>query len=97
MSLTNSDFAESNHMKLNPKKCKEMVIDPLEYDTTVLRPIPICNTTIETVKKYKLLGVILTDDLKWTDHVAYTYMEKHVKDYTLCVYYVNLVLNQTRC
>ena len=34
-----NDFAESNHMKLNPKKCKEMVIDPLEYNTTVLRPI----------------------------------------------------------
>ena len=31
------------------------------------------NTTIETVKKYKLLGVILTDDLKCKDHVAYIY------------------------
>ena len=37
-----------------------MVIDPLEYNTTVLRPITIGNTTIEKVKKYKLLGVILT-------------------------------------
>ena len=69
MSLTNiaadnvNDFAESNHMKLDPKKCKEMAI--------VLRLITIGNTTIKTVKKYKLLGVILTDDLKWTDHVAY--------------------------
>jgi hypothetical protein len=103
MSLTNivadnvNDFAESNHMKLNPKKCKEMVIDPLEYNTTVLRPITIGNTTIETVKKYKLLGVILTDDLKWKEHVAYIYMEKHVKDYTLCVYCVKPVLKHTRC
>jgi hypothetical protein len=66
-SLTNivadniNDFAENNHMKLNPKKCKEMVMDPLEYNTTVLRPITISNTIIETVKKYKLLGVILTE------------------------------------
>ena len=102
MSLTNivadnvNDFAESNHMKLNPKECKEMVIDPLEYNTTVLRPITISNTTIETVKKYKLLGFILTDDLKWKDHVAYIY-GKACKDYTLCVYYVKPVVKQTRC
>ena len=89
MSLTNivadkvNDFAESNHMKLNPKKCKEMVIDPLEYNTTVLRPITIGNTTIETVKKYKLLGVILTDDLKWTDHVAYIYIKACKRLYSL--------------
>jgi hypothetical protein len=69
-SLTNivadnvNDFAESDYMKLNPKKCKEMVIDPLEYNTTALRPITKRNTTIETIKKYKLLGVILTDDIK---------------------------------
>ena len=77
------DFAESNHMKLNPKKCKEMVIDPLEYNTTVLRPMTIGNTTIETVKKYKLLGVILTDDLKWTDHVAYIYGKACKRLYSL--------------
>jgi hypothetical protein len=52
--------------------------------------------TIETVKKYKLLGVILTDDLKWKDHVAYIY-EKACKRLSLCVYYVKPVLKQTRC
>jgi hypothetical protein len=92
MSLTNivadniNDFAESNHMKLNPKKCKEMVIDPLEYNTTVLRPITKVIPLSEKVKKYKLLGVILTDDLKYKDHVAYIYMEKHVKDCILSAY-----------
>jgi hypothetical protein len=89
MSLTNivvdnvNDFAESNHMKLKHKKCKEIVIDPLEYNTTVLRPITISNTTIETVKKYKLLGVILTDDLKWKDHVAYIYGKACKRLYSL--------------
>ena len=40
-----NEFAEKNRMKLNPRKCKEMAIDPLEYNTTVLRPITIENTT----------------------------------------------------
>jgi hypothetical protein len=70
-------------MKLNPKKCKEMVIDPLEYNTTPLRPITISNTTIETVKKYKLLGVILTDDIKWKDHLAYIYGKACKRLYSL--------------
>ena len=76
ISLTNTvagnvnDFSENNHMKLNPKKCKEMVINPLEYNATVLRPINIGNTTIEKIRKYKRLGVIL---IKWKEHVAYIY------------------------
>ena len=36
----------------------------LEYNTALLRRITIGNNTIiEKVKKYKLLGVILTDDV----------------------------------
>ena len=57
-------------MKLNPKKCKEMVINPLEYNATVLIPINIGNTTIEKIRKYKRLRVIL---IKWKEHVAYIY------------------------
>ena len=80
-----NDFAEKNRMKLNPKKCKEMVIDPLEYNTTVLRPIAMGNTTIEKVKKYKLLGVILTDDPKWKEHFAYIYEKACKRLYSLRV------------
>ena len=80
-----NDFAVKNRMKLNPKKCKEMVIDPLEYNTTVLRPIAMGNTTIEKVKKYKLLGVILTDDLKWKEHIAYIYEKACKRLYSLRV------------
>jgi hypothetical protein len=34
-------------------------------------------------KKYKLLGVILTDDLKWKDHVAYIYGKACKRLYSL--------------
>ena len=80
-----NEFAEKNRTKLNPRKCKEMVIDPLEYNTTVLRPITIGNTTIEKVKKYKLLGVILTVDLKWKEHIAYIYGKACKRLYSLRV------------
>ena len=43
----------------------------------VLRPITIGNTTIEKVKKYKLLGVILAVDLKWKEHIAYIYGKEY--------------------
>ena len=62
-----------------------MVIDPLEYNTTVLRPTTIGNITIEKVKKYKLLGVILTVDLKWKEHVAYIYGKACKRLYSLRV------------
>jgi hypothetical protein len=70
-----------------------MVINPLEYNATVLRPINISNTTIEKIRKYKRLGVIL---IKWKEHVAYIY-GRACKDYILYVYYVKLVWEQTIC
>ena len=60
-----------------------MVIDPLEYNTTVLRSITISDPTFEKVKKYKLLGVILTDDSKWREHVDYIYKRACKKLYAL--------------
>jgi hypothetical protein len=72
---------------------QKMVINPLEYNTTVLRPINIGNTTIEKKKKYKRLGVIL---IKLKEHVAYIY-GRACKDFILCVYYVKLALEQTIC
>ena len=31
------------------------------------------NQVVETVKKYKLLGVTIREDLKWNSHVDYTH------------------------
>ena len=84
-----NEFAEKNRMNLTLGNAK-MVIDLLEYNTTVLRRITIGNTTIEKVKKYKLRRVILTVDLKWKEHIAYIYLKACKRLYSL-PYYAKLV------
>ena len=57
-------YAKSNKMKLNLNKCKFMLFNPTNnYDF-----IPELETegkSIETVEEMKILGLIVTDDLKW--------------------------------
>ena len=54
-------------MKLNPTKCKEMIVNFLHNSN----PIIAGNNVIEQVKCYKVFGVILSNDLKWNSHVDY--------------------------
>ena len=58
-------------MKLNPQKCKEMYVNFMKNSITAMRPISIGNQNVERVRTYKLLGVIISDDLKWNTHVEY--------------------------
>ena len=60
-------------MKLNPKKCKQMVIDFLQYKSTCSSPLLIGGALIERVSRYKLLGDILSNDLSWNAHCEYIY------------------------
>ena len=40
---------------------------------------------VERASNYKLLGVQLSDDLKWNNHVDYIYKKACKKLYSLCV------------
>ena len=35
------------------------------------RPIVLSNNTVECVTTYKLLGIIISNDLKWNEHIDY--------------------------
>ena len=61
-------FACHNNMKLNQEKCKEMIIDFLQYNATKWQPIYINRKQVEVVTVFKLLGVYLSSDLTWTAH-----------------------------
>ena len=58
-------------MTLNPKKSKEMVVNFMENSNTIMRPLYIGNQIVERISSYKLLGVIINENLKWNCHVDY--------------------------
>jgi hypothetical protein len=79
-------FANEHNMKLNPKKCKEMLINFLHNPNFLLRPIQIGNNIIERVMlTYKSLGFILSSDLKWNPHTEYIVKKANKKLYPLRV------------
>ena len=64
-------FSIEHNMKLTPKKCKEMLINFMQNDNFTLRPIVLRNNTIQCVTTHKLLGIIISNDLKWNEHIDY--------------------------
>ena len=65
-----SDWRNTNNMKLNPKKCKEMIVTfrrDIEHPPTSL---VVDNISLERVESYKLLGLTMQNNLKWDLHVS---------------------------
>ena len=58
-----------------------MVINFMHNHNFSLNPIWLGNDVIETVRVYKLLGIILSHDLKWTNHVDYIYKKSNKRLY----------------
>lgn len=80
-----SEYASTRGMRLNPKKCKEMIIDFLQYRLPFRDALQIGETTIETVSSYKLLGVYLSNDLLWNVHCDYIVKKANKRLYILRV------------
>ena len=68
------NFSIAHNTKLNPAKCKEMLINFLHKSEVLLRPILIGNNVIDQgVTSYKILGVFVFSVLKWNSHVDYIF------------------------
>lgn len=64
------DWCNSNKLSINLKKNKYMLFQPTQKVN--IRDIPVINVNnhiIDRVNTYPFLGIILDDQLKWTDHV----------------------------
>ena len=79
------DFTIAHNMKLNPTKCKEMLINFLHNSNFMLRSIIIGSNLIECVTSYKILGVIMSNDLSSNNHVEYITKKATKKLYSLRV------------
>ena len=78
-------YAAQRGTRFNPKKCKEMVINPLQYTHFLLVPLDIMGTCIERVHSYKILGIILSQDLTWNAHVDYISKKANKWLYAICI------------
>lgn len=67
-------WSNTNLFQPNEKKCKEMQIcfrrDKTRYND--ITPLNLNGKTLEVVHEFKLLGLIITDNLKWNTHISYT-------------------------
>ena len=70
-------------MKLNPKKCNEMYVSIMKNSISAMRPISVGNQEVERVGSYKLLGIIISDDLKWNVHAEYVIAKAAKRLYAL--------------
>ena len=61
------EWSRLNHMNINCKKTKEMIIGPLCKESVT--SLTIASSLVERVSVYKLLGVMITSSLKWDDHI----------------------------
>ena len=61
-------FASARGMKLNHKKCKQMMISFLKYKGFDENQIFVAGNPLEIVSTYKLLGVWISNDQSWNTH-----------------------------
>ena len=62
-------YASLRGMKLNSKKCKERIINSMQYSPFPPVPLTVGGSVIERVVTYKLLGVYNSEDLSWNVHI----------------------------
>ena len=70
-------------MRLNPRNCKEMVVNFMENPNTIVIPLYIGNQMVERISSCKLLGVIINENLKQNCHVDYITAKASKKLYAL--------------
>ncbi|CAB3993736.1 Hypothetical predicted protein [Paramuricea clavata] len=62
------NWSTYNQFELSPTKCKEIVIN-FQRNEPVFPPIKINEINVERIEKAMILGLLITQDMKWNAHV----------------------------
>ena len=76
-------FASDKGMRLNPKKCRELVINFLQHLPASPDLLHIGGSPVRRVDTYKILGVHLSSDLTWNVHIEYIVKKANKRLYAL--------------
>ena len=64
-----SNWESLNFMSFNENKCKFMLISRKKYHTASPSPLLLNGHSLERVASFKYLGVLLSFDLSWSQHI----------------------------
>ena len=67
-----SDWVDCNYLQFNVWKCKFMLVSRKTQSDSSSIPqlhLAMCGQPLERVPSYKYLGLLLSDNLSWTQHV----------------------------
>ena len=64
----------------------------MQNDNFTTRPIVLGNNTVECVTTYKLLGIIISNDLRWNEHIDYISKKASKRLYSLRIQFKKWVL-----
>ena len=64
-------FASSKGMRLHPKKCRELVINFMQYLPASPGMLDIGGSPVRRVETCKILGLYLSSDIPWNMHIEY--------------------------
>ena len=76
-------FASERGMRLNPKKCRELIINFLQFQPAPVGELQLMGFAIKRVNSYKILGVHVSDDLTWNTHIDYLFKKANKRLYAL--------------
>lgn len=71
-------------MKLHPGKCKERIVD-FSKNKQVFDPITVDGVRIPVVSKANVLGLTISNNLLWNDHVTETIKKANKRLYSLAI------------
>ena len=97
------DWCKFNHLNLNVKKTKEMILDFRKHKNDHVL-VSVNNEIIQLVQSYKYLGVIIDDKLTFTDNIHHLYVKclkrlHHMRilrnigvdNHILCLFYKSII------